>query len=261
MTAPLLSIVTVTWNNDAGLSKTVDSCARLLDDPRVELVIVDGASTDGTSSRLVALRDRPGWNVVVLSERDCGIYDAMNKGIALARGRHVIFMNAGDRFDDTFTVDPSSLQADTVYYGDARFQSADGGFAKHYRIDRVGSFLNHNTFSHQAIFYPRALLQSLGGYDLSFTVSADFDLTLECFQRAPFRALDRTVCVCELGGFSHVNGWRSYTDRMRSLRKNGETRLWAALLLYAPVFFAKHRIVKALDGSRLLAWYRSVRHG
>ncbi len=197
----------------------------------------------------------------MLSEPDRGIYDAMNKGISLVRGRHVIFMNAGDCFEEGFDVDLPSLQADTVYYGDSRFESVDGGFSKRYAIDSVDSFLNHNTFSHQAIFYPSALLRSVGGYDLSFAVSADFDLTLRCFLRAPFRSLHRIVCVCELGGFSHVNGWRSYQDRMRSFRVNGENRLCASLFLYAPVFFAKHQIVKKLDGSRILAWYRSARNG
>ena len=261
MSAPLLTIVSVTRNNDAGLSRTLASCQRFLSDPRVEFVVVDGASTDGTANRLEALRSGLGPRLVVLSEPDRGIYDAMNKGIALAHGRHVIFMNAGDCFEEGFDVDLPSLRPDTVYYGDARFQSPAGGFAKHYSIDGIGSFLNHNTFSHQAIFYPRTLLDRLGGYDVSFVVSADFDLTLKCFLRAPFVALRRTVCVCELGGFSHVNGWRSYTDRMRSFRDNGETRLWVSLLLYAPVFYAKHRIVKMLDGSRLLAWYRSARYG
>jgi putative colanic acid biosynthesis glycosyltransferase len=257
----LLSIITVTRNNGLGLEKTLRSCDAFLSNPMVELVIVDGASTDDTSDRIERWRAESSGKLAMVSERDDGIYDAMNKGLRLASGRHVIFMNAGDVFHPAFRLDLASLQAESVHYGEAEFQSIAGGFVKRYAITGTGSFLSHNTFCHQAIFYPRALLLSLGGYDLQYRVSADFDLTLRSFQRAPFLALDETVCICELGGFSHVNGWRSYKDRMRSLRTNRETRLWLALLVYAPVFFAKHRIVKALDGSRVLSWYRSARYG
>ncbi len=120
--------------------------------------------------------------------------------------------------------------------------------------------MSHNTFCHQAIFYPRALLLELGGYDRSFEVSADFDLTLKCFLQKRFRSLDTVVCVCELGGFSHINGWRSYKDRMRSFKVLGQWRWWLLLMLYSPVFWMKHRAVKALDGTRLLSWYRSFRY-
>lgn len=256
----LLSIITVARNNGTGLSKTVQSCERLLANPRVELVIVDGASTDDTGARLDALKAQPGRPMVIVSEPDRGIYDAMNKGLRLAKGRHVIFMNAGDRFLESFHLEPSTLQSDTTYYGDGEFRSETGGFLKRYSMVGVHSFMSHNTFCHQAIFYPRALLLELGGYDRSYAVSADFDLTLKCFLRNQFRSLDAVVCVCELGGFSHVNGWRSYKDRMRSFKAHDQWRCWLLLILYAPVFYMKHRAVKALDGTSLLSWYRSFRY-
>lgn len=256
----LLSVITVTRNNGSGLSKTVHSCERLLANPQVEVVIVDGASTDDTSERLDALKVRADRRVVIVSEPDRGIYDAMNKGLRLAKGRHVIFMNAGDQFLESLHLDPSTLRPDTTYYGDGEFRSETGGFLKRYSIGGVHSFMSHNTFCHQAIFYPRALLLELGSYDLSYKVSADFDLTLKCFLRKKFRSLGVVVCVCELGGFSHVNGWRSYRDRTRSFKAHGQWSCWLLLMLYAPVFYLKHRAVKALDGTRLLSWYRSLRY-
>ena len=256
----LLSVVTVTRNNGPGLSRTVQSCERLLANPRIELVIVDGASTDDTNERLDALTARDDRLLVIVSEPDRGIYDAMNKGLKLARGEHVIFMNAGDRFADSFRLDPSTLRADTTYYGDGEFHSELGSFRKRYSIVGVQSFVSHNAFCHQAVFYPTALLLALGGYDQSYRVSADFDLTLKCFLRKRFVSLNELVCVCELGGFSHINGWRSYKDRMRSLKVQSQWRWWIVLTLYAPVFYFKHRAVKALDGTRLLLWYRSLRY-
>ena len=257
----LLSIVTVVRNNGAGLSKTIQSCERLLANPQVQLVIVDGASTDDTVDRLATLKasardDR----LMIVSEPDRGIYDAMNKGLRLAQGQHVIFMNAGDRFHESFHLDLSTLQKNTTYYGHAEFLSEASAFRKRYSIGGVHSFLSHNTFCHQAIFYPAAQLMELGGYDRSYEVSADFELTLRCFLRKQFRSLDIVVSVCELGGFSHVNGWRSYKDRVRSFRAHSQWRWWLVLKLYAPVFYVKHQGVKALDGTRLLSWYRSFRY-
>lgn len=258
----LLSILTITRNNSAGLVRTLESCRPMLSRDDVEVVVVDGASTDDSMAALDAWRATvPTAHVVAVSEHDKGIYDAMNKGLRLAGGRHVVFMNSGDLFAPGFRLDPAALDAGTVYYGDARFEAPQGGYQKHYRIDTVASFLDHNTFCHQALYYPRELLLALGGYDLAYRISADFDLTLRCFLLAPFRSLDQIGCVCELGGFSHVHGWRSYKERMRSLSANAGLRWWWPLAVYSPVFYVKHRMVKALDGSRLLMWYRRVRNG
>ena len=257
-----LSIITITRNNSSGLIRTLDSCLPLLARDDVEVVVVDGASTDDSMAALKAWHSNgPDVRCRTKSERDKGIYDAMNKGLRMAGGQHVVFMNSGDIFAPTFNVDPSSFKDSSVYYGDARFESPQGGFSKHYRIEKLDCFLKHNTFCHQALYYPRQLLLDLGGYDLDYKVSADFDLTLRCFQRAPFVSLEQVGCVCELGGFSHVHGWRSYKERMRSIRTHAGLRWYLPLAAYAPIFYLKHSIVKALDGSRLLMLYRQVRYG
>lgn len=255
-----LSIITITRNNSAGLIRTLDSSLRLLRREDVEVVVIDGASTDDSMSALQAWRARaPAARCVVASEPDNGIYDAMNKGLRIASGSHVVFMNSGDSFAPNFTFEPSAFDASAVYYGDARFESPMGGFLKHYRIRGVANFLNHNTFCHQALYYPRQLLLDLEGYDLSYHVSADFDLTLRCFLRAPFRPLHEVTSVCELGGFSDLRGWWSYKERLRSIRNNLGLRWWLPLAAYTPIFYVKHRIVRSLEGSRLLMWYRNLR--
>ena len=256
-----LSIITITRNNSAGLIRTLDSSRPLLVRDDVEVVVVDGASTDETMAALGTwCASAPGVRCIFISERDNGIYDAMNKGLALSSGRHVIYMNSGDIFPSDFQIDPASFDASTVYYGDARFESPQGSYLKRYRIGGVFAFLSHNAFCHQAIYYPRELLHSLGGYNLTYQVSADFDLTLRCFLYAPFQSLAQVCCICELGGFSHQHGWRSYRERMRSQWANTGLWCWLPLVFYAPVFYFKHRIVKLLDGSRLLMWYRHARY-
>jgi putative colanic acid biosynthesis glycosyltransferase len=91
-----LSIVTVTLNNLAGLKRTYDSIAAQADPP-LEWVVIDGASRDGTAEWLSGVK--AAFPIVWSSERDDGIYDAMNKGIVRARGGFLLFLNAGDYFE------------------------------------------------------------------------------------------------------------------------------------------------------------------
>ena len=96
-----ISVITV-CRNAAGLIAETMRSVLAQDFPEVEYIIVDGASTDGTAEMVHSVLDlaphRPGWNFVVVSEPDQGIYDAMNKGLRLATGHWVNFMNAGDAF-------------------------------------------------------------------------------------------------------------------------------------------------------------------
>ena len=93
-TTPLVTVVTVTLNAGPALQATMDSVLGQTY-PRIESIVIDGGSADGSVALLEARSDRlAAW----VSEPDRGIYDAMNKGITLARGEWIIFMNAGDRF-------------------------------------------------------------------------------------------------------------------------------------------------------------------
>lgn len=257
-----LSIITVTWNNAAGLRKTLTSCARLMQQTGdIELLIIDGASKDDTDQvvRDFSKSAADPAAIIYRSEPDKGIYDAMNKGIQLCSGSHVIFMNAGDTFGASFV--PPALEARVVYYGDALFVDDRGArFSKHYALDNWQAFLNHNCFCHQALIYPGALLRQLGGYSLDYRISADFDLTLRAFLNAPFVSLRAEVAVCELGGVSHHRGMTSYCDRIRSFWCHKP--LGALMLMaYAPIFYAKHMIVRLLDGTPALQAYRRLKNG
>lgn len=257
----LLSIVTITRNNLEGLRTTLASCQPLIAREDVELVIIDGASNDGSVDMLKRWRtERPAAHCILLSEPDLGIYHAMNKGLRLACGRHVVFMNSGDQFSPEFKMDPTALTKGSIHYGHARFESALGDFRKVYRIEGIRSFLNHNPWCHQAVYYPRELILALGGYDTSYRVSADFDLTLRSFLQAPFVPLNQVACICDLGGFSYVHGIRSYLERMRSLRLHAGLGWWFLLAAYLPIFYFKHQVVRFLEGSRLLTWYRQFRY-
>lgn len=170
---PFFSIITVVWNNLTGLKLTKKSlCEQTCQD--WEWVIVDGASTDGTREfALACATDR----VRVISERDRGIFDAMNKGLLAATGKYVIFLNSGD-----LLATPTSLEmARKVCMAespDLLFGSSimDFGLVRIQRpVKPVGYIWHGQPGLHQATAFKREKhVQFL--YDLNYPVCADYDV-------------------------------------------------------------------------------------
>ncbi|MBX6958032.1 glycosyltransferase [Providencia rettgeri] len=260
-----ISIVTVTYKNNHELISTLNSIFQTLD-PKllndIEIIIIDGAADPKTLSLVKDIK-KDMKNIILISEKDKGIYDGMNKGIEHASGEHTIFMNSGDLFKSDTLNSFMSVKRDinSLYYGNVDFYT-DNDFSFHFKANMrtKKQFLRHNCFSHQAIFYPSMLIKELMGYDLSYSISADFDLTWRCYIKGvPFIHLNTTLANCSLGGVSCKNGLISYKDRYRCF-KNSKHHLYATiLLLYYPGFFAKNRIVMLLEGHSLLKFYRKFK--
>ena len=208
---PRFSIVTVTFNNLAGLRTTRDSVAGQTFADR-EWIVVDGASKDGTAEAMREARD-PG--LVFVSEPDSGIYDAMNKGIALSRGQYVIFMNAGDIFADADVLAAVDARIGTaspdVVYGDS-YEAGDG--QRLYKPARRPAANRFVMFTHhQAIFYRRDHVQR-EGYDMTYRLSADWVMTTRILAKSgDLMRLDRPVCIFERGGISQRDDLRQVWDR------------------------------------------------
>ena len=116
----MFSVITVCFNVKEKLEYTVNSILNQSGN-NYELIIVDGASTDGTYEFLKNYSVRE--NVKIVSEKDNGLYDAMNKGISLSKGRFIIFMNAGDIFDKSDVLKNLSnicIDKDCIYYGTSK---------------------------------------------------------------------------------------------------------------------------------------------
>jgi len=169
--SPRVSIITVVRNDAAGLERTMDSVAAQ-DYAGREYVVVDGASTDGTTD---VLKRRAAEVTRWISEPDTGIYQAMNKGARLAAGEYLCFMNAGDRFaspsvlTSMFTPPPRT----ELLWGDCIIESSRGT-----EYDRARDVLKRlhrqMTVSHQSLFVRReALLER--PFDESLRIAADYD--------------------------------------------------------------------------------------
>lgn len=185
--APLFSIITVCYNACSQLKKTIES----VDSQSCNLyehIIIDGASVDGTHALLKsAVRE----NRIIVSEPDNGIYDAMNKGLGLAKGDYVIFLNAGDCFSEATTL---QRYADAIFdndypgivYGQTQLVDNNGDIVgqRHLSAPRhltLKSFANGMLVCHQAMAVLRRITSL---YNLKYKYSADFDWVIKCLMHS-----------------------------------------------------------------------------
>ncbi|MCM2332929.1 MAG: glycosyltransferase [Anaeromyxobacteraceae bacterium] len=177
--APSITVVTVVKNAVAELPRCLESVSRQRY-PRLEHLVVDGASTDGTAE---LLRRAAGGRLRFVSEPDQGIYDAMNKAVDLATGDFLLFLGADDLLRaDLLEVAPLLSDPLAVYYGDAWLVGA----SRRYDGPFDGRKLAYQNICHQAIFYPRAVFER-HRFDLRYRVLADWELNMRCFSDPALR--------------------------------------------------------------------------
>lgn len=189
-----ISLITVTFNAEKTLLATLKSVIAQ-DYSSIEHVLVDGESKDGTMTLIEkyseSILQKNGRDVKYISERDNGIYDAMNKGIALSTGDYICFLNAGDSLHapDTLTKLVEKISADTaVIYGDTDIVNEEGIFLHKRRLsppEKLSwkSFRNGMLVCHQS-FYVKREIAELFSYDMRYKHSADFDWCIRIMKYA-----------------------------------------------------------------------------
>jgi len=189
-----ITIITVTYQAAAVLQRTLDSVSRQTCQD-IEHLIIDGASKDDTVKMAKAYQEKVPYPVIIQSEPDHGLYDAMNKGLHKATGDYLVFLNAGDTLhaDDTLSTLNSQLstlnpQSPAVIYGDTAIVDSEGKFL-HLRRLRPPKQLTWRSFKqgmlvcHQA-FYVRTDIAQQEDYDLQYRHSADVDWCIRVMKRA-----------------------------------------------------------------------------
>lgn len=184
---PKFSVITVCYNAEATIEDTIQSVISQTYH-HVEYIIVDGASKDRTMSIVNRYREHI---AIIVSERDKGLYDAMNKGIGLATGDYLCFLNAGDSFheDDTLQQMVHSIhtpQLPDVLYGETELVDHEGHFLRMRRLSAPEvltwkSFRQGMLVCHQAFFPRRDLVMP---YDLRYRFSADFDWCIKIMKKS-----------------------------------------------------------------------------
>lgn len=235
---PTVSVVTVCLNAQDQLEKTIHSVVEQ-DYGSIEYIIIDGASTDGTLDIVTKYRQHVHS---LVSEADEGLYDAMNKGLKIASGEIVTFLNAGDRFSSQKSVadvvNAFLEQPDAeLVYGDYLAQYHE--YAKRIHQPKQLSLwhLWLRSVCHQTIFARQRLFDAIGGFDTSLPIGADWDWTLRAVleHKAAAYHLDMPVCNFAMGGICS-NKARLRKDksllRQRHFSKSQRTLFPCLELLY-----------------------------
>ncbi|NDW12175.1 glycosyltransferase [Bacteroides sp. 214] len=222
--APKFSIITVTYNAESVLESTIQSVVnqsyRLF-----EYIVIDGASTDGTLNIIHSYNEHIH---TLVSEPDKGLYDAMNKGLALATGDYVCFLNAGDSFysPETLgnmvnTLEGTSLP--DVLYGETALVDSKRHFVRMRRLSAPEvltwkSFKQGMLVCHQAFFAKRELAVP---YDLSYRFSSDFDWCIRVMKKAKVLQNTHLTLINYLEeGMTTANRKASLKERYRIMVKH-----------------------------------------
>jgi glycosyltransferase involved in cell wall biosynthesis len=213
---PLLSVITIVYNNVSDIERTIQSVINQTYEP-IEYIIIDGGSMDGTVDIIKKYEDKVSYWV---SEKDKGIYDAMNKGLKAAKGDYVLFINSGDEIYDSSTVEKvfsSSPNAD-IYYGETEMYDENWeslGKRRHAVPDKFTwkSFKYGMSISHQAIYIKRSITIP---YNEKYQLSADIDWILTAAKKAiTIVNVQGYVAKYLVGGISKKRHRQSLKERFK----------------------------------------------
>jgi glycosyltransferase len=225
-----ISVITATYNSAQTLKDTIKSL-NSQSYPDIEYIIVDGASTDST----LTIVEQYGHRVTtVISEKDNGIYDALNKGIALATGDVVGFLHSDDLFADDRVLSriaaEFSKESTDAVYGDLNYVSKFDT-TKIIRRWISGNF-NRSKFRngwmppHPTFYMKRKHYRSLGSFDLKFSISSDYESMLRYLWKNKLCAtyIPKVLINMRVGGESNrslANIWKKTNEDVNAMMKNG----------------------------------------
>lgn len=255
------SIITCTYNASEVLQRTLDSVMSQTWG-QIEHIIVDGASKDSTVAMAEAYRRRSAeeeteHDIIIKSEPDRGLYDAMNKGLQLATGDYVVFLNAGDVLPTDETLENISNDVNersdgrlpTVLYGDTNIVDNNGELLRPRRLappDDLSwrSFRHGMLVCHQA-FYVRTDIAKAEPYNLKYRFSADVDWCIRVMKRAekeglPLLRLPEVVVNYLDGGMTNKNHRASLIERFNVMRHH--YGLMSTILMH--IWFVARAVLK-----------------
>lgn len=200
-----LDIITINLNNKDGLNKTIESVVNQTYFDKINYIVIDGDSTDGSKEIIEKYADKLYYHV---SEKDNGIYNAMNKGIRASVSDYLLFLNSGDYLKENNVLESvfPYLDGTDIVYGDEWKvnEYLKGNYRAKYpdRLDE--SFFRRTSLPHQSTFIKRELLKD--GYDENYKIISDWKLFIEAFRNGKtFKHIPSIVSVYDCRGFSYQN--------------------------------------------------------
>ncbi|MDH7911523.1 glycosyltransferase family 2 protein [Winogradskyella sp. SYSU M77433] len=202
----LFSIITINYNDASGLQKSMQSviCQTFKD---YEYIVIDGGSNDGSTTIIENHKAKIHHSI---SEPDKGVYDAMNKGLLQASGEYVFFLNSGDLFYDKNTLKNVAkaieVKPTDIIYGDVIYVNPNTKEERitDFQVEKIS--LYQKMICHQAIFCKKKVFDTLGGFNLSYKIKADYDWFLRTiFKGVSIKKINLLVAYYEEGGLSETH--------------------------------------------------------
>lgn len=226
---PLVTIVTITFNLiKAGREKTFRQCLESVHNgtyKNVEHIVIDGASKDGTLDLIKEYANK-GW-VKYISEPDSGIYDAMNKGVRMAKGKYITFLNSDDFYHNKEGIEKSvnALEESGAdfSYAPAVIMKEDGSSsAKHPHVaPDISSVFFTMPFCHQTMLVGRDVMIKEEMFDINFKSAGDYDFVIRlCLKKYKSVFVNNVFVTYRLGGLSNTNQEQSRREVAEAYFKN-----------------------------------------
>jgi glycosyltransferase involved in cell wall biosynthesis len=222
MGSPLISIVTVVYNDVINIERTIESVIEQ-DFSAKEYIVIDGKSTDGTQ---IVLNNYVDDVDKIIIERDDGIADAFNKGVRASKGEYIIFLNAGDCFMNSKILSHVSNQIKlhnrpTILYGDCCIYDENQLFLKKISVN----YDNLNVYKgdilpHPAVFSKRDYFDTYGNFDTSYKLAMDFDWMLRGIFTEKVIHISTNISKVLAGGVSTQNYKLAVSEIIKALKKN-----------------------------------------
>lgn len=229
---PLITIVTVCFNSEATIKKTIESVIGQ-DLTEAEYLIVDGASTDNTINVINRYKSILGDKLRIISEKDRGWYDAMNKGVLNAHGKFIVFINSDDYFDEGAIaavaefIKSRQIAEDCIVYGDSTniYKNSKGKtlyrrIVSPEKLTIADKHINAGMcgIRHQSMFTGTAVFQKVGLLDLQYRLHADWDFLIKCLKAdVKMYRIDKNLTFYSMYGASTRP---NYKERHELRKKN-----------------------------------------
>ncbi len=199
----LVTILTPCYNSEKTIEKTLQ-CIENQTYPNIEYIIIDGDSTDGTQKIIEQHQSRLPKQFKLISEKDHGIYDAMNKGIRQAKGQLIGIVNSDDWYE------PDTVEQVVRAYQGNEYEVIYGMQRTYLNGKERATFIYHHDFlpqqmiTHPTCFVTRAVYERFGVFDLQYKSAADYDFMLRLYQtgKVTFTPVMRVLSNFRLGGMS-----------------------------------------------------------
>jgi glycosyltransferase involved in cell wall biosynthesis len=257
MNSPIIvSVITINLNNAKGLQKTIAS-VQSQSYKHIEYLIIDGASTDGSLDVVASFESN---NLHLLSKKDTGIYNAMNKGIALAKGEYLLFLNSGDTFYNQNSLEKlvlASNQIDLVY-GNIIVAYPTQSIVKQYPQELTFGYFINDSLPHPATLIRKSLFTQLGMYNEQNKIVSDWEFMMNaiCLHKCSYKYLPETISVFDVNGLSSNPNYKVLQQKERLAALNRHYKLFLPDYQQASISQKQLLIYKT---SRLHQWVEKLR--